>query len=298
MSNRLAPTFPTWGRNRVAPVYFSRQAQVGTKYAPPPAYRSPIYLALIPNNNSSRSFLETALSSPVTIILPLPLQTAIKLVVVAFILLVVVADAIFWIFGTSLLRAIDTSLANAERSSGDTVTASVRASARAVVGGADEESILSGSLSSAGTRGGRRTRERRASSARESADAGRNLLHAARKKVRRSMAFCGLMSFQGYVLLTFSCSTGYGTGAPLVLFGVQMSVLPIVWHMVHIQLHAGRSTRRSGGSAATASRKTATKHTARRSQALVHVEVDDEEEAGGVEAQTRANTNANSAKPG
>lgn len=46
-------------------------------------------------------------------------QTAVKLVGATFVLLIVVADVAFWIFGTSLLLAIDTSLTNSRRSSVD-----------------------------------------------------------------------------------------------------------------------------------------------------------------------------------
>lgn len=55
------------------------------------------------------------------------------------------------------------------------------------------------------------------------------------------MVFCAQMSLQAYALLLFSISTEYGTAAPLVFFGVQMAILPLVWHVVHVQLHAGRS---------------------------------------------------------
>ena len=225
-------------------------------------------------------------------------QTAVKLVGVAFVLLIMFADAVFWIFGTSLLRAIKTSLSNSQRSSDETVRESVRASARAVVGGVDEESAFSGRGSvSISTRGeGRRGRS--TSSVGESTDRGPSLLLAARKKVRWSMMFCAHMSLQGYALLIFSCSTTYGTAAPVVLFGLQMALIPLIWHVVQIQLHAGRSSRRSGGGSTgrKAFTKTFTKtltkaHTGRWSQKLAPVEAD-EEEAEEVTARTDADKNA------
>lgn len=74
------------------------------------------------------------------------------------------------------------------------------------------------------------------------AERGRDRLLAARKKVRWAMVFCAQMSLQAYALLIFSVCTEYGTAAPLVLFGIQMTILPLIWHVVHIELHAGRST--------------------------------------------------------
>ncbi|CAN0492482.1 unnamed protein product, partial [Hapterophycus canaliculatus] len=82
------------------------------------------------------------------------------------------------------------------------------------------------------------------------AERGRDRLLAARKKVRWAMVFCAQMSLQAYALLIFSVCTEYGTAGPMILFGIQMTILPLIWHIVHIELHAGRSkpaARRGGG---------------------------------------------------
>lgn len=175
-------------------------------------------------------------------------QTAFKLVGASFILLIVFADIVFWIFGTSLLRAIENSLTTSLRSTDASLwNASVRASVTALTGpGSGRSGDLSDASSaygsgrgrSAGGRGKRRPIKGRGG---EASKMGRRHLYAAKRKVKWAMTICAQFSVQGYALLICSVFTKYGTAAPSVMFGVQMTILPLVWHVVNIQLHAGRS---------------------------------------------------------
>lgn len=179
-------------------------------------------------------------------------QTAVKLVGVTFILLIVFADVAFWIFGKSLLLVIEVSLINSRRSSIDASawTASVSASLRALTGPGGDSLCLE-SLRDAGSAavgsgrmgstGGRGERGPIGGAAGAAAERGRRHLYAARRKVKWAMVICAQFSLQGYAILICSIFTKYGKAAPSVMFGIQMAILPLIWHIVNIQLHAGRS---------------------------------------------------------
>lgn len=182
---------------------------------------------------------------------------AVKLVGVTFILLIIFADVTFWIFGTSLLLAIEVSLTNSRRCSIDASgwTASVTASVRALTG-PDVDSVRLGNLPDgasvvgSGSRelaGGRLGRGPPGRSGGDAAERGGRHLYLAKRKIKWAMIFCAQFSLQGYALLICSIFTKYGTAAPSVMFGLQMTILPLIWHVVQIQLHAGRSKARLAG---------------------------------------------------
>ena len=184
-------------------------------------------------------------------------QTAVKLVGATFILLIAFADVVFWIFGTSLLLAIETSLRNSRRSSIDAsewtanATASLRALTRTDKGGVSFEglpdaasALRSGRRASAGARGARAPTR---GAGGEATERGRRRLCAAKRKVKWAMIICAQFSLQGYALLLCSVFTKYGTAAPCVFFGLQMTIMPLLWHIGNIQLHAGRSQLVSAG---------------------------------------------------
>ncbi|CAN0245930.1 unnamed protein product [Ectocarpus fasciculatus] len=185
-------------------------------------------------------------------------EAAAKLVAATFILLIVFADATFWIFGRALLRAISASLENSRKRALESLLGEDRReSVLPTLGGAktDEEGERRGSGKSAGEGKGRGRSsstwssvglQRRRSSwwggeGRVASELGDGELQAAKSKVKWAMAFCAHMSLQGYAILLFSIFSKYGTSVPLVLFGVQMAIVPLVWHAFNIQLHARRS---------------------------------------------------------
>ncbi|CAM9266768.1 unnamed protein product [Ectocarpus sp. 6 AP-2014] len=192
-------------------------------------------------------------------------EAAAKLVAVTFIMLIVFTDATFWIFGRALLRAIDASLENSRMRAMESVfEEDRRESVLATLGGteADEERGRRGSDESAGERvsssrkwssvGPRRRGSWWGGEGRDESKLGDGELQAAKTKVRWAMGFCAHMSLQGYAILLFSILSKYGTSVPLILFGVQMAIVPLVWHAFNIQLHARRSRgsaigRRSSG---------------------------------------------------
>lgn len=178
-------------------------------------------------------------------------QIAVKIVGLTLILLIVICDLVFWISGTSLLSAISISLTNSRRSSIDASawTASVTASVRALTG-PDGDSLCLGNLANTASRGsgrrglagGRGKRGPAREGVREdAAERGRRHLSAAKRKVKWAMLICAQFSLQAYAILIFSIFTKYGTATPCVLFGIQMTILPLIWHVGNIQLHAGRS---------------------------------------------------------
>ncbi|CAN0450077.1 unnamed protein product [Ectocarpus sp. 12 AP-2014] len=184
-------------------------------------------------------------------------EAAAKLVAVTFIVLIVFADTTFWIFGRALLRAINASLQNSRKRALESVFGEdKRESVLATPCGteADEEGGRRGSGKSAREGGERGRSSRKWSSGRlrrrgswwggegrDESELGDGELQAAKRKVRWAMGFCAHMSLQGYAILLFSILSKYGTSVPLILFGVQMAILPLVWHAFNIQLHAGRS---------------------------------------------------------
>eukprot|EP00752_Nemacystus_decipiens_P014337 g12756.t1 len=179
-------------------------------------------------------------------------ETAVKIVGATFILLIFFADVIFWVFGTSLLRAIETSQASSRKGSVDAtaVTASVTTSVRALIG-TGGGSARFGKLPDAappapqsgkkGSVGGREKGEPAEGAGDDAADRGARNLDAAKRKVKWAMIVCAQFSLQGYALLFCSVFTKYGTAAPCVLFGIQMTIIPLIWHVGNTQLHAGRS---------------------------------------------------------
>lgn len=178
-------------------------------------------------------------------------QTAVKFVSVTFILLIVFADFVFWIFGRSLLLAIDVSLGNLQKSSIDASawTASVTASVRAL-NGSDRDVVHMAGLPDAisaitsgrrGSHGGRGKRGTVGGAGRDAAEKRRRDMNDAKRKVKQAMMMCAQFSLQGYALLICSVFTRYGAAAPSVMFGIQMTILPLIWHVVHTQLHARRS---------------------------------------------------------
>ncbi|CAN0188442.1 unnamed protein product, partial [Ectocarpus sp. 12 AP-2014] len=184
-------------------------------------------------------------------------EAAAKLVAVTFIMLIVFADTTFCIFGRALLRAIDASLQNSRKRAMESAFGEDRReSVLATVGGteADEEGGRRGSGKSAGEGGENRRSSRKWSSGtlrrrgswwggegRDESELGDGELQAAKRKVWWAMGFCAYMSLQGYAILLFSILSKYGTSVPLLLFGVQMAIVPLVWHAFNIQLHARRS---------------------------------------------------------
>ncbi|CAB1117434.1 unnamed protein product [Ectocarpus sp. CCAP 1310/34] len=216
-----------------------------------------ISAALEKKNGQRLSYLVLSTGPVVATVLALLGRTeaAAKLVAVTFIMLIVVADTSFWIFGRALLRAIDASLQNSRKRAMESVFGKDRReSVLAVLGGteADEEGGRRGSSISAGEGGGRLSRkwssgrlQRRGSwwggEGRDESELGGGELQAAKRKVRWVMVFCALMSLEGYAILLLSILSKYGTTVPLILFGVQMAIFPLVWHAFNIQLHAGRS---------------------------------------------------------
>lgn len=71
-------------------------------------------------------------------------------------------------------------------------------------------------------------------------------LLGARRKVKRMTFFAVQLAAGVFSMLLFSVYTVYGTAAPLPLMVVPMALVPLVWIMVNIQLHTGRSEERGG----------------------------------------------------
>lgn len=71
-------------------------------------------------------------------------------------------------------------------------------------------------------------------------------LLAAKRKVKRMTFFAVQLSAGVFTMMLFSVYTAYGTAAPLPLMVAPMTLVPLVWGMVNIQLHAGRSENRGG----------------------------------------------------
>ncbi|CAN0037175.1 unnamed protein product [Ectocarpus sp. 12 AP-2014] len=69
-------------------------------------------------------------------------------------------------------------------------------------------------------------------------------LLAARTKVKRVMLFAFSTVVQVDGLLLFAICSKYGTAAPLLLFASPITLVPPIWNMINIQLHAGRSRAR------------------------------------------------------
>eukprot|EP00903_Cladosiphon_okamuranus_P014086 g13093.t1 len=70
-------------------------------------------------------------------------------------------------------------------------------------------------------------------------------LLAARKKVVRMMVFALQNVVMVIVALLVTIFTGYAVAAPLPIYVVPVTYVPLVWDIVHVQLHAGRSKVRS-----------------------------------------------------
>ena len=73
-------------------------------------------------------------------------------------------------------------------------------------------------------------------------------LREAKTKIQRMMVFAVQTAVQVFLMLLFAVSSGYGVAAPLLLFILPMGYVPLVWNIVNIQVHAGRSTVRGGSS--------------------------------------------------
>lgn len=67
------------------------------------------------------------------------------------------------------------------------------------------------------------------------------VLMTARKKVKLAWIVCTQQASFCVPMFTFSVTSKFGTAVPLLLFGVPMSMSPLLWFTLNIQLHAGRS---------------------------------------------------------
>lgn len=148
-------------------------------------------------------------------------QAAIRAASVAFMFLIFSSILIIWKCGSSLVRTIDISLEKSVKArdaiSSVTTPVSGRHDHDKAGGGKQEDPI----------------RDPR--------------LLGARKKIKKAMSFTLQMAVQTLAILMFAVVSKYGTAAPLILFGIPMGIVPLVWHFVNVQMHAGRSNIRPQG---------------------------------------------------
>ncbi len=151
-------------------------------------------------------------------------RLAIRVVAVGVIFQAVVIAGMFYAGGKSLMRAIDESLRQYQEQFQEA------AAAAGGGGGGTDEGETDGKFDD------------------QQAEGGDEPLRAAKKKVKRMMIFAVQTAAMVFTMLLFAVCSGYGIAAPLLLFILPMAYVPLVWNMVHIQLHSGRSTVRGGSS--------------------------------------------------
>jgi len=151
-------------------------------------------------------------------------RLAIRVVAVGVIFQAVAIAGMFYAGGKSLMRAIDESLRQYQ------------------------EQLHPAAAVAAGGGGGRTAGGEVDVNDQQHAEGGDESLRAAKKKVKRMMIFAVQTAAMVFVMLLFAVCTEYGVAAPLLLFILPMAYVPLVWNIVHIQLHAGRSTVRGGSS--------------------------------------------------
>ncbi|CAM9948494.1 unnamed protein product [Hapterophycus canaliculatus] len=69
-----------------------------------------------------------------------------------------------------------------------------------------------------------------------------------KRKVQMVVIIADALCFKVAVILVFAICTKYGGEAPLLMFLVPMILLPLIWNLGNVQLHAGRSKLRRSGS--------------------------------------------------